>query len=515
MNFSLFSFSQVAEKTFWDYAINILGLIIIPLVIYFLSSVYGENKKDRINKIRLLNSLTLYCKNLLQESLKLINNEARRRSALQEYINNPTPENLSRAFYIARTPTLQYELFANDYAFTTNEYPPLVDLIYEVNSNLKLVTTAITEFNLHSELAFKNRDDSINIAQEMLLQLDDFHHKRSILSYIITLLMHAVQVYNSYYFFQNIIDLQFTGRMKEYIDSVTQEIQDFYGSQEPNWLNTMHKNIENIDNPPILFSIRGFYYKFCRFFDKNYRNIKKAVYLKLKEIRLKNFRKAKTACTNEKIKEIHEQYAKILSNYELCKEKYNSLTVINTSANLQLYKGLMLKLSQIIAAMKNIFKILPPERTILLTQEEITQVEINLNFITTNFIPCFNNIFKFLYLFVFPGSNIENIHFLSKELNEIIDENYLNTLHNFGTSELYAFIEAFDYSISNELPFELSGYLKDENGLYVGIKIIPNQKAKENGIKEFFIYDFVINSMNLLINTANGMYEFIIKKPQE
>ena len=115
-----------------------------------MSSVYGENKKDRINKIRLLNSLTLYCKNLLQESLKLIQNEARRRNVLQEYISNPTSENFSKAFYLERIPTLQYELFANDYAFTTNQYPPLVDLIFEVNSDLKLVTTAITEFNMHN-----------------------------------------------------------------------------------------------------------------------------------------------------------------------------------------------------------------------------------------------------------------------------------------------------------------------------------------------------------------------------
>lgn len=86
-------------------------MIIIPLVIYFLSSVYQEGKKDREQKIQVLNSLTLYCKNLLQEVLKLKNNEERRRNALNGYIQNPLPENFTKAFYIVRTPSLQYELY--------------------------------------------------------------------------------------------------------------------------------------------------------------------------------------------------------------------------------------------------------------------------------------------------------------------------------------------------------------------------------------------------------------------
>lgn len=457
MNFSFFSFNQIAEKTQWDYIINILGLIIIPMVIYFLSSVYGENKKDRINKIRLLNSLTLYCKNLLQESLKLINNEERRRNVLQEYINNPNTENQSKAFYLVRVPSLQYELYANDFAFTTNQYPPLVDLIYEVNSELKVILTAINEFNLRAEYAMKNKDESIKIAQEMLLQLDAFHHQRSILAFIINSLMRAIQIYNSYYFFQDILDLQFSGRMKEYLDNVTQEINEFYGNKEPNWLTTLIENIENIDNPPMLFSIRGIYYRFCGFIDRIYRNFKKCIYLKLKEIKNKKVRTVKTACTKEKIKELQEQYDKILSNYELCKEKYKSITLLDKTLDTQLYNGLMNRLELLITAMKTVFKILPPERKLLLNKDEFTQVEINLNFIATNFIPGLNSVFKFLYLYAFPNKNADDINFLSPEVNDILDDNYQKTLQLFGNSELYKFLEAYDYCISNELPFQLSG----------------------------------------------------------
>jgi len=514
MEFSLFNINHLAEKNFGDYLINILGLIIIPLVIYFLSSVYGVIKKERENRIRALNSLTLYCKNLLQESLKLRNNEARRRNALHDFIKNPSPKNFTKAFYIVRTPSLQYELIANDYAFTVNQYMAVIDLIFEVSSNLKTVTTAVTEFNMLSELAIKQTtDERIKMAKEMLLQLDAFHHHCCILAYIINKLMCAVQIYNSYYFFQDIVNLEFQGRMKEMLDCVEKEMDEFYNPREHQWRVTF---IENLENPPVKFSYKDIlqiiYLKFCGYVDKNIRIFKKKIYnMKKARTDLKH-RNAKSACTAEKIKELNEQYLRILNNYELCKEKLNSLEAINVDLNLQLYKGLMHKLKQMIISMKNIFQILPPERSILLTADEIAQVEINLNFLTTNFIPCFNNIFKFLYLYYFPEKSIEEINFISPELNKIIDKNYQTHLQNFYNSELYNFIEAYDYSISNELPFELSGALIDDKEEFcVGIKIIPNQIANENGIKEVYIYDYIIKIMQLLTETTNDAYETILK----
>ena len=193
MDFSFLSFNHIAEKNVWDYIINVAGLILIPIALYFLSSVYAVAKRNRETQICALNSLTLYCKNFLQESLKLRNNEARRRNALQDYINNPLPENFTKAFYIVKTPSLQYELFANDYAFTANQYMSIVDLIFEVNSNIKTVTTAITQFNMFSEVAAKQpKEETVRMAKEMLLQLDSFHHNCCVLSYLINKLIYVV-----------------------------------------------------------------------------------------------------------------------------------------------------------------------------------------------------------------------------------------------------------------------------------------------------------------------------------
>lgn len=505
MGFSILSINHIAEKNIWDYVINIAGLIIIPLVIYFLSSVYGVRKKERIDKICALNSLSLYCKNLLQEILKLRDNEARRRNALNDYINNPAPENFIKAFYVVRTPTLQYKLTANDYAFTSNQYPALIDLIFEIDSNLKTVTTFITEFNMHSEEAIgKSEENKIRMAKEMLLRLDSFHHNCCIVSYLINQLINAVKIYNTYFFFQDIINLEFSGRMKELLDCATAELDAVYNPAANPWRKTF---LENIENPPVKFVFKDIlniiYLKFCGIIDKTKRNFKKKIFaIKIQQDALK-IRQAKSSCKPEKIQELHTQYKNILEKFERCKEKLNDAAKMDISLNIQPYKTLMYQINQLISAMKNIFQIIPPERSILLTSEEISQVEINLSFLATNFIPCFNNIFKLLYSYYFPEKDIENINFLSPELNEILDAEYQNKLQAFYKSELYQFIKSY------ELPFELPEAIQNENGeLFVCIKIIPNDK---NGIKEVYIYEFLIKTLNLLLNTTLDCYQTIIK----
>ena len=513
MDFSIFSVNNIAEKTLLDYTINIAGMIIIPLVIYFLSSVYQEGKKDREQKIQILNSLTLYCKNLLQEVLKLRNNEERRRNTLNGYIQNPLPENFTKAFYVVRTPSLQYELYTNHFDFTTtHQYFSIVDLIFEINSNLKTITAFITEFNLNSELALKtSKDESIRIANEMLLQLDFFRHQCSILSYIVYQLIRAIKIYNSYYFFQDIINIDFKGKMKQLLDEVQIELDSVYNPKDYEWRNTF---IENIENPPVNFTykdiLKNIYLKFCGYIDKKKRLLKQELYEIWKNKEWERLNSVKTLCLPEKIQELNSKYNKILENFSLCEENFHSVETIG-DVNIQLYKGLMKKLNQMITSMNNIYAIFPPERTIMLTFEEINQIEINTNFITTNFIPCLNNIFKFLYLYYFPNENIEEINFISPELNKILDINYQEKMQAFSKSELYKFIEAYDYSISNELPFELVKGLQDDENRYVGIKIIPNDIAIKNGIKEVFLHEFVIKSINLLVEITNDVYMTILK----
>ena len=513
MDFSIFCINNVSDKTLLDYIINIAGMIIIPVVIYFLSSVYQEGKKDRERKIQSLNSLTLYCKNLLQEVLKLRNNEERRRNALNDYIKNPQLENFTKAFYIVRTPTLQYELYANHFDFTTtHQYFSIVDLIFEINSNLKTVTAFITEFNLNSELALKTAsEERIKIAKEMLLQLDFFRHQCSILSYIVYQLINAIKIYNSYYFFQDIINIDFKGKMKQLLDEVNVELDRVYNPRDCEWRNTF---IENIENPPVNFTckdvLKNTYLKFCGHIDKKKRLLRQELYAIWKKKECQKLNTAKTLCLPEKIQELNTGYKKILENFDLCEEIFHSIETIG-DINIQLYKGLIKKLKQIVTAMKNIFAIFPPERTTMLSLEEIAQIEINTNFITTNFIPCLNNIFKFLYLYYFPNENTEEINFINPKLNEILDAGYQEKLQAFSNSELYKFIEAYDYSISHELPFELEKGLQDDKNLYVGIKIMPNDIAKGNGIKAAYLHEFVIKSINLLVETTNDAYLTILK----
>ena len=61
------------------------------------------------------------------------------------------------------------------------------------------------------------------------------------------------------------------------------------------------------------------------------------------------------------------------------------------------------------------------------------------------------------------------------------------------------------------MPFELVKGLQDDENKYVGIKIIPNDIAIKNGIKEVFLHEFVIKSINLLVEITNDVYMTILK----
>lgn len=52
MEFSIFNFNSSADKCIWDYVINIAGMIIIPIVIYLLSSVYAVEKKSEKTELK-------------------------------------------------------------------------------------------------------------------------------------------------------------------------------------------------------------------------------------------------------------------------------------------------------------------------------------------------------------------------------------------------------------------------------------------------------------------------------
>ena len=133
-------------------------------------------------------------------------NEARRRNALLQFIKEPSAENYSNAFYIVRTPSLKYDIFAGDYAFVSDKFPQLLNNIFEIYSRLKTIITYISDANRFGDIgASKKTAEQINLAKMLLISLDDFHRNCNWLIFYIDHLLQCIKVYNCSYFFQKLV----------------------------------------------------------------------------------------------------------------------------------------------------------------------------------------------------------------------------------------------------------------------------------------------------------------------
>lgn len=82
MSFSILSITESGNSQL-DSWVSIIGQIIIPIVIFFIVNIFFEAEKQRKAQIRALDYLTLHFHQMLQECLKLTNNEKRRKACLE------------------------------------------------------------------------------------------------------------------------------------------------------------------------------------------------------------------------------------------------------------------------------------------------------------------------------------------------------------------------------------------------------------------------------------------------
>ena len=80
MSLTLFNITETNNQL--DNWINIIGMIIVPLAIFFVGNIVLESEKQRKSRIRALDYLTLHYHQMMHECLKLTNNEKRRKACL-------------------------------------------------------------------------------------------------------------------------------------------------------------------------------------------------------------------------------------------------------------------------------------------------------------------------------------------------------------------------------------------------------------------------------------------------
>lgn len=512
MNFSLLNFAGSGSSQI-DSWINIIGMIIVPLVIFFVGNIFIEAEKQRKAQIRALDYLTLHYHQMLQECLKLTNNEKRRKNCLENFINQPTAENYKKAFYIVKTPSLSLKIFAGDYTFTISDYPQLINLIFEIDSVLENILSYIHESNRQGDIAANlPRDKQVEFAQRSYDGLDDFHNRLNILIYLIDTILLSVKVYNALYFHQKLVVIQYAGTVKEVVDNAIKELDDINKFRNPNWKDSF---IDSPNNPPIKLTIKDVIYvcylKTMCYFDEKINNIRNYYYNHENNKFIESQLITHSFYSEEQIKMLNEKYKKELENFQINKEKFDSLN-LKIDENYFLYKGYIRRLEQIVLAVKDIFSLFPPDRKKLLLEEEIYKVKINLDYIVTNYIATINNLFQFMVKHFNPKEDIKSLSFLSEKLKNYVAPGYFEHLKEFAELDFYKFTEAFDESISYGLPFELATFEKNEKGEKMpGVMILQYGGTNQHG---FTIHEYLLLALGNLNKIATNVYDMIISSPK-
>lgn len=512
MNISLFNITEFGNNQF-DSWINIIGMIVVPFAIFFIGNIVLEAEKERKLRIRALNYLTLHYHQMLQECLKLTNNEKRRRTCLQKFINEPTAENYSNAFYVVRTPSLSFKIFAGDYTFTTSDYPQLINLIFEIDSVLENILSYIHETNRQGDVAASLPcDEQVEYAQRVYHSLDNFHTRLNILIYLLDKILFSIRVYNSSFFHQKLVCIKFEGAVKELINNSIKELDNVNKFKNPNWKDSF---IDSPDNPPIKLKFKDIifvcYLKAMCWFDTRINNIRKYYYNHKNKKFIEEQITTHSFYSDEQIKQLNEKYQEELDNFKKNKDKYDSLN-LKKEENYFLYKGYIRRLEQIVLAIKEIFSMFPPERKRLLSPDEIYKATIYLDYIVTNFIPTINNMFQFMVKHFNPNENIDDISFLSEKLKNYLPNGYFEHLQEFTETDFYKFNEGFDESISYGLPFELSTRETNDQGERMpGVQILQYRGINQYG---HTIHGYVLSALGNLNKVAANVYEMIISSPK-
>ena len=87
----------------------------------------------------------------------------------------------------------------------------------------------------------------------MYYSLDDFHKKLNILIYLIDKILLSIKVYDSSFFHQKLVVIQFAGVVKELVDNAIKELDEINKFRNPNWRDSF---IDSPDNPPIKLTFK-------------------------------------------------------------------------------------------------------------------------------------------------------------------------------------------------------------------------------------------------------------------
>lgn len=509
MSISLLTINS-QNPEFADRAINFLGMVIIPLILWFISSVIIESNKRKDEEIQKLNYLTLNTHNLINEAVNIKLFIERKKSFILKYIENPSIENFNAAFSLQEFPTLIYDIFPQDYVFTAKNHANIVHFILYVQTRIKDIACKIQDFNRIGILVKDKSDDEKRKGADVLLAiLEDLKYNCNLLLFCLCSVDKNVQCYNYNFLFEQLISIDLDQLQQSELKKAEQEIDERNKYACPNWRAGL---VKTPDENPTKLNFRGRCYILFLFVWGAWQKFKKSFLIARNKLIYEKFKPKpttyKVVYSEETINTLIQNAKNIQNQILSCFQKLCKLEVSNPE-NIKRINYFFKRVYQMVGACQNIYTVFPPARNTILLEDERTNVKINLDFLVQNFFLCLNELCKFTIKQIDLDVDVNEIKWNSDKIQKYIPEEYYKELYE---SDFIKFSIAYLTCLDNGNDFELGTLsLAPDDTWYIATAIFPPITLQQKGLNGYELHFYVNDIMSNLIEHCDRLYPLILK----
>ncbi|MBQ4077783.1 hypothetical protein IJD15_01190 [bacterium] len=240
--------------------------------------------------------------------------------------------------------------------------------------------------------------------------------------------------------------------------------------------------------------------------------------------------------TEEIIEEINEEFMCVMSQYTECLDFMIKIKLKDSNAIEYLQQGYGRRISILKFCCKRIFEIFPPDRTELLKEDELDELDI---FIQSFFVNIYGIIDNLLWIINFEKNlDLENLkvkitnerikQFFSNDFNSYLDNRQKNSFSEWYEKECKTFRHSLCHRIPLYVPpsyiFDYEEYMKLENKKLESLKNKKQKQAKKIEKEQlkfchnypFFTHSFCekaprVNIHTQIIKNSSMIIEFINK----
>lgn len=274
---------------------GLLGAIAIPIMVWYFGSSRAEKIKNKKQQVEALNYLAISSNRYLKYILGLYSLEEVTRNQMQVFLQNPNEFTKMVAFQEMIPPMINFEVKLQNYAFTVENEPILLDLLLKFMQFFEDVMVNINYMNSDMNLIHKPDiplEKFQQIADGYLRKnLDTWLFKIHMCSYVLCRLIYEIKNYEKYLSNETILCIDYSDEIKQHLENAVRYLNTVIGNDI--WQNDFQKSENFNSNKTFKYRLEFFLQKFF-----SIKNIERHKVLTILGLKIKWLNKRKIEDTN-------------------------------------------------------------------------------------------------------------------------------------------------------------------------------------------------------------------------